>query len=180
MNGKGLMKNSNGDEYDGEWMYSSRHGKGVMKYSNGDTYYGEWKDDKYMGESTQSTAQDMAAKDACIAELKQQLKRSAAEVVNVKRERDEHESRADLQDTIIQPLEAQRRELQEEITESVRQLITVDSLPIKRQRVDEVPSYYRCLQVTSNSKMLNAPWNAKENRAMTLSESVNWASKQTW
>ena len=35
--------------YDGEWLNNLKDGKGLIKYSNNDTYNGEWCDDKKKG-----------------------------------------------------------------------------------------------------------------------------------
>jgi hypothetical protein len=48
--GKGTIKWSNGQEYNGEWKDDKRHGTGFMSYNmNYSMYDGEWKDDKRHG-----------------------------------------------------------------------------------------------------------------------------------
>ena len=121
-----------------------------------------------------ATCRTRAAKDARIAELERHLLEARQTLKRAERERDEHESRADLQDTIIPPLEEQRRDLQEQVTEVARQLIELD-VPMKRQRISDVPFYYRGLQVASDRAKLDAPWNTAEKRPMTPAEGVRWA-----
>jgi hypothetical protein len=45
INGIGIFKFKNGDEYNGEWKNRTKHGKGFFKFKNGDVYNGGWKDD---------------------------------------------------------------------------------------------------------------------------------------
>ena len=44
--GKGVMKFSNGDVYDGDWENGKMNGKGAMLYHDGVFYQGDWKDGK--------------------------------------------------------------------------------------------------------------------------------------
>ena len=44
--GKGVMKFSNGDVYDGDWENGKMNGKGAMLYHDGTFYQGDWKDGK--------------------------------------------------------------------------------------------------------------------------------------
>ena len=44
--GKGVMKFSNGDIYDGNWKNGKMNGKGAMLYHDGAFYQGDWKDGK--------------------------------------------------------------------------------------------------------------------------------------
>ncbi|MCL2164891.1 MAG: hypothetical protein FWH55_10995 [Oscillospiraceae bacterium] len=40
--GKGKMKYTNGNVYDGEWVHGVQQGNGLMRYRNGDIYDGKW------------------------------------------------------------------------------------------------------------------------------------------
>ena len=44
--GKGVMKYSNGNIYEGEWQQGQRHGQGKMTYCDGSTYSGNWRNGK--------------------------------------------------------------------------------------------------------------------------------------
>ena len=44
--GKGVMKFSSGDVYDGDWENGKMNGKGAMLYHDGVFYQGDWKDGK--------------------------------------------------------------------------------------------------------------------------------------
>ena len=46
----GIMKYSNGDKYDGNWINDAKNGQGKMEYANGDIYNGRWKNDKRYGQ----------------------------------------------------------------------------------------------------------------------------------
>ena len=37
---------SNGNEYEGDWVYSNKTRYGIYTWTNGDKYDGEWIDDK--------------------------------------------------------------------------------------------------------------------------------------
>jgi hypothetical protein len=47
--GKGIMRYTNGDVYDGKWDDDYKHGHGIMTYANGDVYTGEWNMDMIQG-----------------------------------------------------------------------------------------------------------------------------------
>lgn len=102
------------------------------------------------------------------------LDMSAERVVRVKRERDEHESRSELLDSMVTPLEEQRRILQQQATEVKSELIAA-CIPTKRRNDANIPRelFYYC--TASYTSMQEIPWNCSENRAMTLAEGVRWA-----
>ena len=41
--GKGSMSRSEGSSYDGEWYFDRMEGVGVFRWNNGDEYVGEWR-----------------------------------------------------------------------------------------------------------------------------------------
>lgn len=45
-NGKGIMKYTNGDKYEGSWRNGMRNGEGTYLYYNGDKYFGAWVEDR--------------------------------------------------------------------------------------------------------------------------------------
>jgi hypothetical protein len=44
-----MMKNENGDSYDGNLFNGQRSGYGVMIYGNGDIYIGNWENGLFSG-----------------------------------------------------------------------------------------------------------------------------------
>lgn len=52
MNGKGLLKLSNGIIYDGEFLNNKMHGKGKLTYADGKVYIGDFKEGDCAGEGT--------------------------------------------------------------------------------------------------------------------------------
>ena len=40
MSGKGILKNSNGTEYNGEFLNDKKHGKGIFSWEDGRKYAG--------------------------------------------------------------------------------------------------------------------------------------------
>jgi hypothetical protein len=49
LDGKGSIKLSDGDSYDGDYKAGVREGKGLYKFPNGNTYDGDWKNNKMEG-----------------------------------------------------------------------------------------------------------------------------------
>jgi hypothetical protein len=47
--GKGKWTNTNGDYYDGDFVYEKRHGYGTYTWPNGDAYKGDFADDNRNG-----------------------------------------------------------------------------------------------------------------------------------
>jgi hypothetical protein len=52
LDGKAVLKWSDGFSYDGYYKAGLRNGKGMMKWPTGQIYEGEWKDDMYEGTGT--------------------------------------------------------------------------------------------------------------------------------
>ena len=50
MNGEGVMKYSNGNEYSGSWKDNYKNGKGVFTFTNGDKYSGSYEKSKTNGQ----------------------------------------------------------------------------------------------------------------------------------
>ena len=97
----------------------------------------------------------------------------AEAAVRVKKERDDHQSQAELLGSIVVPLEEQRRQLQELVTGATRALL--DAKVPSKQKSDsssDAPFYYCSKSYTS---WQDVPWNEKERRPMTLEEAVQWA-----
>lgn len=49
MNGRGRIKHTNGDIYQGEWKNGMPHGEGVYVDTQGSVYKGQWANDLYDG-----------------------------------------------------------------------------------------------------------------------------------
>ena len=92
----------------------------------------------------------------------------------VKRECDDHTSHSELLDSMIIPLEEQRRQLQEQVTAATYALITA-GVPTKRKRDEETPFYYCSASHTSRQEV---PWNEDKHRPMALAEGVEWVASQ--
>jgi hypothetical protein len=43
----GIIKYTNGDIYESNWVNNMKNGKGIMKYNNGEIYEGEWENNKF-------------------------------------------------------------------------------------------------------------------------------------
>ena len=95
----------------------------------------------------------------------------AEAAVRVKKERDDHQSQVELLDSIVLPLEEQRRQLQELVTGATRVLLDA-KVPSKRKSDSDAPFYYCSKSYTS---WQDVPWNEKERRPMALEEAVQWA-----
>ena len=55
--GKGIMTQTNGDVYNGDWKLGKRHGKGKMTLANGEICAGEWEYDNFLRSKTHSQTQ---------------------------------------------------------------------------------------------------------------------------
>ena len=101
------------------------------------------------------------------------LKAVADAAVEVKKERDAHESRAELLDTMVLPLEEQRRQLQALVTEAATALIEAD-VPTVKLSDEQMPFYY-----SSNSweDAEEVPWNPETGAPMTLAEGIRWIQR---
>jgi len=98
---------------------------------------------------------------------------AAVDAPKIKRERDAHESRAELLDTMVLPLEEQRRQLQALVTEAATALIEAD-VPTVKLSDEQMPFYY-----SSNSweDAEEVPWNPETGAPMTLAEGIRWIQR---
>ena len=101
------------------------------------------------------------------------LKAVATAAVEIKRERDAHESRAELLDTMVLPLEEQRRQLQALVTEAATALIEAD-VPTVELSDEQVPFYYAC---HSWESVQEVPWDPEKSEPMTLAEGIKWIQR---
>ena len=96
-----------------------------------------------------------------------ETKRRAAQV---KKERDDHESRGELLDSMVTPLESQRRELQEMVSAAAEALMERD-VPTRMLADDAAPFYYSQNSWEAEQEI---PWNAEADRPMSLAEGIAW------
>jgi hypothetical protein len=54
MNGRGRIKHTNGDIYQGEWKNGMPHGQGVYVDTQGSVYKGQWANDLYDGQGIET------------------------------------------------------------------------------------------------------------------------------
>ena len=47
-----MIIKSGEDQYDGEFISGNMEGNGIYKFFNGNEYHGQWKDDKSHGQGT--------------------------------------------------------------------------------------------------------------------------------
>ena len=94
----------------------------------------------------------------------------------VKKERDDHESRGELLDSMVNPLEKQRRELQTLVSDAKKALLE-HGIPTRTMKDADAPFYYSDASYEDEQEV---PWNAAFGRPMTLEECVDWvaASRQ--
>jgi hypothetical protein len=142
------MKYSNG-VYDGEWKDGVRHGQGKMKDQSGE-YDGEWLDGKRHGQGV--------------------MKYSNGDVYDGKWQDNQFRSfKRDAED--IEYLQTSNRVLQDQVGPLVD--LIAEHAPRKRQKLEDVPLYYRRLHVNSQRGTVDVPWNEHEKRPMTMMEGVN-------
>ena len=94
----------------------------------------------------------------------------------VKKERDDHESRGELLDSMVNPLEKQRRELQTLVSAAKKALLE-HGIPTRTMKDADAPFYYSDASYEDEQEV---PWHAAFERPMTLEECVDWvvASRQ--
>ena len=97
-------------------------------------------------------------------------KETTRRVAQVKKERDDHESRGELLDSMISPLERQRRELQEIVSAAAKALIYC-GVPTRMLPDDDTPFYYARNSWDTEQRV---PWNAEAGRPMSLAEGIAW------
>ena len=91
-------------------------------------------------------------------------------IAKVKKERDAHESRGELLDSMVTPLESQRRELQEMVSAAAEALMERD-VPTRMLADDAAPFYYSQNSWEAEQEI---PWNAEADRPMSLAEGIAW------
>ena len=97
-------------------------------------------------------------------------KETTKHVEKVKKERDDHESRGELLDSMVTPLESQRRELQEMVSAAAEALMERD-VPTRMLADDAAPFYYSQNSWEAEQEI---PWNAEADRPMSLAEGIAW------
>ena len=97
-------------------------------------------------------------------------KETTKHVEKVKKERDDHESRGELLDSMVTPLESQRRELQAMVSAAAEALMERD-VPTRMLADDAAPFYYSQNSWEAEQEI---PWNAEADRPMSLAEGIAW------
>lgn len=97
-------------------------------------------------------------------------KETTERVAQVKRERDDHESRGELIDSMVTPLEAQRRQLQEMVSAAAEALME-RHVPTRMLGDAATPFYYSQNAWEDEQEV---PWNAEADRPMSLAEGIVW------
>ena len=97
-------------------------------------------------------------------------KETTKRVAKVKKERDDHESRGELLDSMVTPLESQRRELQEMVSAAAEALMERD-VPTRMLPDADTPFYYSQNSWEAEQEI---PWNAEAGRPMSLAEGIAW------
>ena len=97
-------------------------------------------------------------------------KETTKRVDEIKKERDAHESRGELLDSMVTPLESQRRELQEMVSAAAEALMERD-VPTRMLADDAAPFYYSQNSWEAEQEI---PWNAEADRPMSLAEGIAW------
>ena len=97
-------------------------------------------------------------------------KETTKRVEKVKKERDDHESRGELLDSMVTPLESQRRELQAMVSAAAEALMERD-VPTRMLADDAAPFYYSQNSWEAEQEI---PWNAEADRPLSLAEGIAW------
>ena len=111
-----------------------------------------------------------ASKKRALQERDEALERATKRVASVEEERDEHESRSEFLDSMVSPLEKQRRELQEIVGAAAKALIN-RGVPTRVLPDDDTPFYYARNSWDTEQRV---PWNAEADRPMSLAEGIAW------
>ena len=98
---------------------------------------------------------------------------AAVDAPKIKKERDAHESRAELLDTMVLPLEEQRRQLQALVTEAATALIAAD-VPTVELPDEQTPFFYSS---HSWEAVQEVPWDPEKSEPMTLAEGIRWIQR---
>ena len=112
----------------------------------------------------------LASKKRALQERDEALKQATKRVARVEKERDDHESRGELLDSMVSPLESQRRELQEIVGAAAKALIN-RGVPTRMLSDDDTPFYYARNSWDTEQRV---PWNAEADRPMSLAEGIAW------
>ena len=121
-------------------------------------------------ESDAASARALADARAREAEKEAARRAAAAALTQVKKERDEHESRGELLDSMVTPLESQRRQLQELVSAAAEALME-RGVPTRMLADDAVPFYYAQHSWEAEQEV---PWNVEAKRPMSLAEGIAW------
>jgi len=97
-------------------------------------------------------------------------KETTSRVAQVKKERNDHESRGELLDSMVTPLESQRRELQEIVGTAAKALLSA-GVPTHVLPDADTPFYYARNSWDTEQRV---PWNAEANRPLSLAEGIAW------
>ena len=103
-----------------------------------------------------------------------QLGEAAGSKIKVKKERDDHESRGELLDSMVTPLEDQRRQLQKLVTKAKKALVE-HGVPTKTMKDTDAPFFYSDASYEDEQEV---PWHAAFERPMTLEEGVDWIEEK--
>ena len=97
-------------------------------------------------------------------------KETTSRVAQVKKERNDHESRGELLDSMVTPLESQRRELQEIVGTAAKALLSA-GVPTHVLPDADTPFYYARNSWDTEQRV---PWNAEADRPLSLAEGIAW------
>ena len=112
----------------------------------------------------------MAGKKRALKERDEALEQATKRVARVEKERDDHESERELLDSMVSPLEEQRRKLQEIVGAAAKALIN-RGVPTRVLPDDDTPFYYARNSWDTEQRV---PWNAEADRPMSLAEGIAW------
>ncbi len=98
------------------------------------------------------------------------LAEAARAVAKVKKERNDHASRGELLDSMVTPLESQRRELQDMVSAAAEALME-RGVPTRMLADDAAPFYYSQNSWEAEQEI---PWNVEADRPMSLAEGIAW------
>ena len=107
-----------------------------------------------------------------VDEIKKERDDHESRVAKVTKERDDHESRGELLDSMVTPLESQRRELQQMVSAAAEALMERD-VPTRMLADDAAPFYYSQNSWEAEQEI---PWNAEADRPMSLAEGIAWVN----
>ena len=112
----------------------------------------------------------MAGKKRALQERDEALEQANKRAARVEQERDDHESERELLDSMVLPLEEQRRQLQEIVGDAAKALIN-RGVPTRVLPDADTPFYYARNSWDTEQRV---PWNAEADRPMSLAEGIAW------